>query len=102
MNMPIIFRPHRGSLFAAMSERALFVNEKQMLRHVSAVYGYDLFSLYIESDVYSKLDSRIGWRDVRLVMCRECDSEGVFRSYPIGWCSTDFDSFDWHGGSDYE
>ncbi len=94
-NMPVIFRPHRGSLAAAMSERCVFTCRDQMLRHISCVYGYDLCSLYVDDSCYSLRDDRIGWSLIYLVMCRFMDSDGVIRSYPIGWCSNEFTSFDW-------
>lgn len=81
----IIYRPHRGSLSAAMSEVKEFSTWQELKDHVAADWNSMGCGQAKSSDVTIKTDTipdkRIGWNDTRMVLCK---------GYPVGFCATQY------------
>ena len=81
----IIYRPHRGSLSDALSEAKEFSTWPELKEHVASDWNSFGFGQVTSSDVTIKddplEDTRIGWKDTRMVL---------LKGYPVGFCATQY------------
>lgn len=81
----IIYRPHRGSLSDALSEAREFSTWQELKEHVASTWNSMGYWQNGTSDVTIKddplEDTRIGWKDTRMVL---------LRGYPVGFCATQY------------
>ncbi len=96
--MSVIYRPHRGSLVAAMEEAKEFSNLQEMLQYVTDSWNdyYKSIGSPFEMDI-SELslgniheDERIGWKDAMMVLSERIGEHRYSTAQCIGYCATDY------------
>lgn len=90
----IVYRPHRGSLIAAMAEVKEFNNEQEMKEYIIEQWDHliSIDDIVIADDPHN--DERIGWKDTRYVCTNKLGEDDYIKKYGhpqcIGMCATDY------------
>ena len=96
--MGIIFRPHRGSLDAAMAEAKEFNNEEEMKKHIFDSWNrgwkgegtlFDVDDIVINDESMTN-DERIGWEDSKYVCVKRMGGKTYEVPQCIGMCATKY------------
>lgn len=97
-----LYRPHRGNLAEAIAQKKEFINKNEMFNYIANDYkgSINKEDLLIDEEIMAAEDSRIGWKDVRMVLTKRCGPVDYMKEYGqpvcVGYCAkkeTTFNSF---------